>query len=91
MIEIQKKETKMEEIFVLEDLILEIVHKLNNHLTPVIGYAQLLLPKMIQPNEKIYLEKIIEEAQQTSRIIKDLVNLVKKRNLEKGVVEINDL
>lgn len=87
----KKQWIEVEKIFTLEDFIPELVYKLNNHLAPVIGYAQLLLPKTIDPEAKRHLEKIIEEAQQASQIIKDLVNFARKRKSKKEVVDINDL
>lgn len=90
-LEIRKQWTRMGKILALEDYIPELVHKLNNHLAPVIGYAQLLLPKMIDPEAKKHLEKIIEETQQASQIIKDIVNFARKRKPKKEVVDLNDL
>lgn len=57
----------------------------------MIGYAQLLLPKMVDPESKRYLEKIIEESQQVSQIIKELVDFLRKRKLQKEVVDLNGL
>ena len=69
----------------------ELVYKLNNPLASAIGYAQLLLPKMINPELKENVAKIIEETQQASQIIKDLVNFVRERRPRKKVVSLNDL
>lgn len=87
----KKVEGKIEKTFNLEDFIPTLIYKLNSHLAPVIGYGQLLLPKMGDREAKKYVEKIIEEAQQASQIIKDLVNFVKKRRPKKEVVDLNRL
>jgi CheY-like chemotaxis protein len=90
-IELQKKSSQSRKMTNLGDFIPGLVFKLNSHLAPVIGYAQLLLPKMVDPDSKRHLEKIIEEAQQASQIIKDLVDFLRKRELQKEVVDLNGL
>lgn len=78
-------------ISVLENLLPELVHRLNNHLGSVLGYGQLLLPKMTDSESKKYLEKIIEEAWSASHVIKDLVDFTRKRRPQKEVVDLNEL
>jgi CheY-like chemotaxis protein len=56
----------------IEDWILGLVHRLNNHMAPIIGYAQLLALKTADPVTKQGLDKIIDEAKQISHIIQDL-------------------
>jgi signal transduction histidine kinase len=87
----EKKWIGGRKIFAQEDLIPGLVHKLNNHLAPVIANGQLLLPKVGNREAKKYVEKIIEETQQASQLIKDLVNFVKRGNLKKELVDLNIL
>jgi CheY-like chemotaxis protein/two-component sensor histidine kinase len=82
---------QLEKISSLGDLIPDLVHKLNDPLASVAGYAQLLLPKSIDPEAKENLEKIIEETHQASQIIKDLVEFAKEKKPRKEVVDLNDL
>lgn len=88
---IEKQWTQVEEMPDLQDLIPGIVHKLNNHLASIIGYGQLLLPKLIDPVTKKDLDKIIAEARQASKVIKDLVNFTRKRRPQKETVDTNGL
>jgi CheY-like chemotaxis protein len=67
-----KDQPGLREIPVPKDLIPGIVHKLNNHMAPIIGYAQLLALKTIDPGTKKDLEKIIAEAKEATQIIQDL-------------------
>ncbi|MBS3920659.1 MAG: response regulator [Deltaproteobacteria bacterium] len=80
-----------EKISGLENLLPELVHKLNNHLGSMLAYGQLLLPKMIDAESKRYLAKIIEEAWQASHVIKDLVDFTRKRKPQKEAVDLNRL
>jgi hypothetical protein len=70
------RQEKVEKIFSQEDFP-GFVHKLNNHLTSVIGYGELLLLKIIDPEAKKDLTRIIEEAKQASQVSKDLANFLK--------------
>jgi CheY-like chemotaxis protein len=75
----------------LENLIPELVHTLNNPLASIVGYAQLLLPKIFDPEAKENVEKIIEETQRINQIVKNLVPFIKERRAKKEVVDLNDL
>lgn len=87
----KKLNEKIENPHNLEELISIFTYKLNNHLAPAIGYAQILLSKIVDPESKGYLEKIIEETQQASQIIKEVVGLLSKREIQKEVVDLNSL
>ncbi|MDI6761965.1 MAG: response regulator [Thermodesulfobacteriota bacterium] len=78
-------------ISVLENFLPELVHRLNNHLGSILGYGQLLLPKMTDSESKKYLERIIEEAHRSSHVIKDLVDFIRKRKPQKEVIDLNEL
>ena len=88
---VENQRTQVEEIADLQNLIPGLVHKLNNHLASIIGYGQLLLPKLIDPVTKKDLNRIIEEARQASQVIKDLVNFARKRKPQKETEDINGL
>ena len=88
---VENQRTQVEEMADLQNLIPGLVHKLNNHLASIIGYGQLLLPKLIDPVIKKDLNRIIEEARQASQVIKDLVNFARKRKPQKETEDINGL
>jgi CheY-like chemotaxis protein len=66
----------------------QLVHKLNNCLASVIGYAQLSLNRTTDPELQKQLGEIIKEAQKASQIIRDHVSLMKQ---EKPIREIQDI
>jgi len=89
--EAEKQSKDARKISSLENLIPWLVHRVNTHLSSVIGYAQLLLPKKLDSESKKELEKIIDEAQRASHVIKDLVDFTRKRRPQKRVTDLNEL
>jgi two-component system NtrC family sensor kinase len=75
----------------LRDLISEFVRKMNSLLASMIGHTQLLVIKMMDPEAKEDLGKVIEEAERVSQMVKDLVNHMRKWRPRKEVVNLNDL
>ncbi|MBM4308492.1 MAG: response regulator [Deltaproteobacteria bacterium] len=89
--EVEKQSKDARKISSLENLIPWLVHRLNTHLSSVLGYAQLLLPKKLDPESKKELEKVIDEAQRASDVIKDLVDFTRRRRPQKKVINLNEL
>lgn len=79
-LDMRKQGIQMEKMLSQQDFVPGLIHKLNNHLAPVIGYGQLLLPKTIDPEAKQYLEKMIEGVQQASQVIKGFVNFASRKS-----------
>lgn len=89
--EIKKQKDQGERRFNMGELTPEIVHKLNTPLASVVGYTELLLPKITDPEGKKILEKIHEEAKRASQIVKDLVAFRRKRSPKKEAADLNSL
>jgi len=67
-------------------------HELNNPLTSIIGYSQLLLDKKDLPQDvRSDLTGIYEEAQRASEVIKDFMVFALRRPQQKQPSDINDL
>lgn len=74
-----------------EEFLAKLIHKLNNPLTTVLGYSQLLLLKLTNSDNKKDVEKILREARRISGILRDLSGYIKKREPKKETVDINEL
>lgn len=69
-----------------------IAHELNNPLTGVIGYAQLLMDVPdVPPQVKSDLEKIYQESQRAAKIVQNLLSFARQRQPEKRLVDVNEL
>jgi len=76
----------------LGQLISGVAHELNNPLTGVLGFSQLLLTTPELPEEmKTSLETINKEAERARRIVKNLLTFARQRRPEKMKARINDV
>lgn len=69
-----------------------VAHELNNPLAAILGFAQLLLRKTDDPESRIALQTIDHEAARAGKIVRDLLRLARKREVERRVaVNVNDI
>jgi PAS domain S-box-containing protein len=68
-----------------------IAHELNNPLTSVIGFSDLLLSKDLPDDVKEDLKVINREAQRTARVVRNLLTFARKRPPEKQPVDIHSI
>jgi signal transduction histidine kinase len=73
------------------ELVAGIAHELNNPLTGVIGYSQLLMEKNIDENIKDDLMVISGEAQRAAHIVKDLLTFARKHPPALQLSQINNI
>src|SRR5579863_794662 len=75
----------------LGELLSGIAHELNNPLTSIVGYAQLLLRRPTGPDRDIDARRILEEAERASRIAKNLLLFARESKLERRLVNLNEI
>jgi PAS domain S-box-containing protein len=69
-----------------------VAHELNNPLAAVMGFAQLLLKKPWPAEDRAALETINHEAIRSATIVKDLLAMARKRDVERRVAtDVNDI
>jgi signal transduction histidine kinase len=68
-----------------------IAHELNNPLTGVIGFSDLLLDRDLPDDIKEDLEVINREAKRTAGVVKNLLTFARKHETEKQPVNINSI
>jgi PAS domain S-box-containing protein len=91
-----RERRKMEERLVVTDRLASIgelasgvAHELNNPLTGVIGFSELLLKKDVAEEIKKDLEVINREAQRTAQIVRNLLTFARRHETIKEPVDIN--
>jgi len=68
-----------------------IAHELNNPLTGVIGYSELVLDTDLPQEVKEDMEVIYSNAQRAATIVKDLLTFVRRQKPERQYLNVNDL
>ncbi len=89
---LQQQLIQSEKLSAIGELISGIAHELNNPLTGVMGYSQLLqLRKDIDERAKDSLLKINNLALRCQRIVQNLLSFARKQKPERTLCDINDI
>jgi two-component system, NtrC family, sensor kinase len=76
---------------VLGQLVSGVAHELNNPLTSILGYAQLLLRRTGGSEGHAEAQNILEEAERVSRISKNLLLFARETKPERTAVKVNEI
>ncbi len=88
---IQSKLMQTEKMAVLGRLVSGVAHELNNPLTAITGFGQLLLSRGLEPRQLEDAQKINQEAQRAREIVKNLLYFVRGTQLDRIRVDLNEL
>jgi len=72
-------------------LVSGVAHELNNPLTGITGYAQLLAMKDLPAEVRKDIESISHEADRAARIVRNLLSFAREHKLERKQVQVNSI
>jgi PAS domain S-box-containing protein len=89
--QIQSKMLQTEKMAALGQIVSGIAHELNNPLTAIMGYAQLLLGHGLIPRQLAEARHVYQEAERARRIVKNLLYFARENKPERSAVNLNEI
>ena len=87
----QEKLVQAGKLSAVGELVSGVAHELNNPLTGVLGYSQLLIAKNVPDGIKQQLGTIHREATRCQKIVQNLLTFARKHKSEKAYVDVNEI
>ncbi len=89
--ETQEQLLQSEKMSAIGQLISGVAHEINNPLTAILGYSQLLEQEEIGDRARDFVGKLFKQAQRTQRLVQNLLSFSRQRKPEKKEVSVRQV
>lgn len=89
--ETQAQLVQSEKLSAVGQFVAGVAHELNNPLTTVVGYAELLGGADVEPPQKVYLERIGQAAARCRKIVQNLLSFARQHPPERKPVRLEEV
>jgi PAS domain S-box-containing protein len=87
----QEQLLQSEKMSAVGQLISGVAHELNNPLTAIIGYAQLLETEDLEPRSSEFVQKLHKQAQRTQKIVQNLLSFARQHKPHRLHVDLRNV
>lgn len=87
----QARLVQSEKLAAVGELVAGVAHELNNPLTAIIGFAEILQLQELNDKSQQDLNRIIKQAERAANIVRSLLNFARPHPAEQRPVQINDV
>lgn len=88
---VQERLLQSEKMSSVGQLVSGVAHELNNPLTGIMGFAQLLMLRQLDETARKQVETIYNEAERASKIVSNLLTFARRRKAQKEPANLNTL
>ncbi len=88
---VQERLLQSEKMSSVGQLVSGVAHEINNPLTGIMGFAQLLLLQPLDDQARGQVATIYEEAERASKIVANLLTFARRRRAQKEPADLNNL